>query len=485
MSKKLSLFLLIITVLGLLHTLLFVLFWLTNSLYYAEVNNFLFDKLGRRLDYILLTQVFSTVMLVWSSVRLVIFRLRRHAPGWSDWLFVILILFYFIFFYGSFWTLFNQSPAQWSRLLFLIGYYRVFVDFIYLVGLTILFKKCEAYVVHKFSGKILRFISPFSTLVIFVFLWSVPLMFPPASVHRTPLPPKPYIIAHRGASMLRPENTLAAARQALALGADGLEADIRISLDGIPFLMHDYGLERTTDVALRFPDRKEDLPESFTLAELKQLNAGEWFYQEDPYHTIADGLVSEGDAQALRQERIPSLAEELDFLKGNELIFIFDLIDPPEGHPYHDQFFEICFNMIHQAGLDSRIWFLAKGERREMVAASAPGMVLTYGADYRRPPEASELTQQGYQIVNVEYGLPVERIQKYQQAGLKVNLYVVDEPWMFSKMWLAGADSMTTDNVHTMVSLDKPLLDIPYSSYFTAYSLFGIVTLAITLLSKI
>ena len=88
-------------------------------------------------------------------------------------------------------------------------------------------------------------------------------MFPPASVRRSALPPKPLVIAHRGASMLAPENTLSAARKAEALGADGLEVDIRISLDGIPFLMHDYGLERTTDVTQVFRSRKEDLPGEF------------------------------------------------------------------------------------------------------------------------------------------------------------------------------------------------------------------------------
>lgn len=485
MSKKLSLFLLIITLLGLLHTLLFVMFWLTNGLFYAEVNNFLFDKLGRRFDYIRLALVFSAIMLLWSSVRLILIRLRGQKPGWGAWLYVMGVLFYFAFFYASFWVLFNQSPVQWVRLLRLVGYFRMITDVLFLVGLSILFKKSEKWIVHRFSGKYSRFIFPFSCLVIFVIIWSVPLMFPPASVHRTLLPPKPRIIAHRGASMLAPENTLAAARRALDLGADGLEADIRISLDGIPFLMHDYGLERTTDVALRFPDRKEDLPENFTLAELKQLNAGEWFYLEDPYHTIADGLVSESDAQALRQERIPTLAEVLDFLKGNDQVFIFDLINPPDGHPYQGQFFEICFNMIHQAGFDSHIWFLAKGEQRRIVASTAPDMVLTYGANYAEPPEAKELVEQAYRIVNVDYGLPLEWIHKYQQAGLKVNLYVVDEPWLFSKLWLAGADSLTTNNVHTMISLDNPLLDLPYSSYLFVYGLVGVVSLGLTFLSKI
>src|SRR5687767_14329580 len=56
----------------------------------------------------------------------------------------------------------------------------------------------------------------------------------------------PLIIAHRGASAARPENTLGAFRRALALEADGIELDVQITRDGVPVVFHDSSLRRLT-----------------------------------------------------------------------------------------------------------------------------------------------------------------------------------------------------------------------------------------------
>lgn len=56
----------------------------------------------------------------------------------------------------------------------------------------------------------------------------------------------PLIIAHRGASAERPENTLAAFRRALALDADGIELDVHVTRDGVPVVFHDPSLHRLT-----------------------------------------------------------------------------------------------------------------------------------------------------------------------------------------------------------------------------------------------
>jgi glycerophosphoryl diester phosphodiesterase len=59
------------------------------------------------------------------------------------------------------------------------------------------------------------------------------------------------VIAHKGASGHAPENTLAAFKKALALGADWIELDVQRVADEL-FIMHDYRLERTTDGQVRF-----------------------------------------------------------------------------------------------------------------------------------------------------------------------------------------------------------------------------------------
>jgi glycerophosphoryl diester phosphodiesterase len=80
--------------------------------------------------------------------------------------------------------------------------------------------------------------------------------------------PLPLWIAHRGAGRLAPENTLAAFRLGAAHGWRAFECDVKLSADGVPFLLHDAELGRTTDGQGRAGDR--------TWAELARLDAGRW-----------------------------------------------------------------------------------------------------------------------------------------------------------------------------------------------------------------
>jgi glycerophosphoryl diester phosphodiesterase len=83
---------------------------------------------------------------------------------------------------------------------------------------------------------------------------------------------RPFLWAHRGASARAPENTLAAFFAAGEDGADGIELDIHLSRDGVPVVIHDDTLTRTTDGA--------GAVASFSCAELRRLDAGSWFADE-------------------------------------------------------------------------------------------------------------------------------------------------------------------------------------------------------------
>jgi len=80
--------------------------------------------------------------------------------------------------------------------------------------------------------------------------------------------PYPRYIAHRGAGKLAPENTLAAMRAGYALGYRMVEFDVKLSGDGVPFLLHDDTLDRTTSGRGR--------ADGLTWAELSKLDAGRW-----------------------------------------------------------------------------------------------------------------------------------------------------------------------------------------------------------------
>ena len=103
------------------------------------------------------------------------------------------------------------------------------------------------------------------------------------------------VVAHRGASGDAPENTLAAIRDAALQEADWAEIDVVMSRDGVPVLLHDTTLARTTDVEEKFPDRAPWLVEDFTVAELKLLDAGSWFderFAGEPIPTFREALLA-------------------------------------------------------------------------------------------------------------------------------------------------------------------------------------------------
>jgi len=84
-------------------------------------------------------------------------------------------------------------------------------------------------------------------------------------------PPKPLIIAHRGASFVAPENTLAAFARAFDDGADGIELDVWLARDGVPVVIHDATLRRT--------GRRKGQVSQMSSQELSEADIGSWFNQ--------------------------------------------------------------------------------------------------------------------------------------------------------------------------------------------------------------
>jgi len=108
-----------------------------------------------------------------------------------------------------------------------------------------------------------------------------------------------FIIAHRGASGHAPENTLAAFKKAVALGATFIETDLQLSRDARFVAIHDDTLDRTTNGQGKVHDQ--------TLATLRRIDAGSWFGSD------------------YAGERIPTLEEILEFSKKNDIVFYLEL----------------------------------------------------------------------------------------------------------------------------------------------------------------
>ncbi len=117
----------------------------------------------------------------------------------------------------------------------------------------------------------------------------------------------PLIIAHRGASALAPENTLASFKRAIEDGAEGIEFDIRLTKDDVPIVFHDSHLIRIA--------RKEGRVSNFTCEELQNLDIGTWFNEKNPNK----------EDESFSQERIPTLKETLHFLSDYKGIIYIEL----------------------------------------------------------------------------------------------------------------------------------------------------------------
>ena len=153
----------------------------------------------------------------------------------------------------------------------------------------------------------------------------------------TPLTsPQVLNIAHRGARSLAPENTLAAARKALEVGADMWELDIRMTADGELIVLHDSTLERTSNVKDVFADRKPWHVHEFKLDEIRLLDFGSWFSKQDPFGQIAAGMVTESELANYTGEPVLTLREALTFTLEHDWqvnLEIKDLSESP-GHPH-------------------------------------------------------------------------------------------------------------------------------------------------------
>ncbi|PYU46700.1 MAG: hypothetical protein DMG53_11330 [Acidobacteria bacterium] len=106
------------------------------------------------------------------------------------------------------------------------------------------------------------------------------------------------VIAHRGASGNAPENTMAAFKKAVALGANFIETDLQLSRDARLVAIHDATVNRTTN--------GQGTVHDMTLTELRRLDAGSWFGSE------------------FAGERIPTLEEILEFSKKNDVVFYLE-----------------------------------------------------------------------------------------------------------------------------------------------------------------
>lgn len=273
---------------------------------------------------------------------------------------------------------------------------------------------------------------------------------------------KPLIFGHRGDQRLAPENTMLALRKADESGCDGYEFDVAISMDGVPFLIHDSFLLRTTNIADVFPLRQHQPPEAFTWSELQLLNAGQWFLTKDPFKTVSS-LTTE-QIKEISSQKIPSLYQVAIYASKTKKKLIFDYRRPlsVKNHPYLNNHVSVIVEVFKKSNIDPTQVYWISGPNYQFVLNSAPGFSHVYGL----PVSDLQVKERKLKGFILEYNafLP-EQVEFFKKKKLSVIAYSYSSAWTFSLAWCEGVDVVLSNNIEMHVSMDKPMLHMSPQYY--------------------
>ncbi len=254
------------------------------------------------------------------------------------------------------------------------------------------------------------------------------------------------IIAHRGAGSLAPENTLAAARKAFTLGADLWETDLAVTADHQLILMHDDAMTRTTNVADLFPERIPAPFSTYSLAEIKSLDAGSWFERDDPFGQVAAGAVDVKELAQYVGEQVPTLQEAFELTL--ELNWRMNLELKVQPAPNHD--FDVVSAVLELAdkvgiGPDHLLvssarlsWLKTLKQKNPLFEVQA--IVGLF------PEDPMDFSDTFFDTFNPHYTrISVEELKQQLEQGHKLNPYSVNDEEVIMRLIDIGVTGIITD----------------------------------------
>ena len=232
----------------------------------------------------------------------------------------------------------------------------------------------------------------------------------------------PFIIGHRGASAVAPENTLAAFREAIASGSDGIEFDVRLTQDGVPVIIHDNTLRRTTGL----PHRIADL----TWPELESLNVG-----------------------------VPSLEQLFALFEANQLLLFLEM--KVDSVAEHAPLAEASCKLIHDFSFERRVIIECFDLRALEVVKNIDAEIQT-AALFQRSASTPSLSDQqiidhakavGASALALNFRLAREPlVRKAIDEDLRVAVWTVDDPAWIARAQSMGIEALITNNPAAMLA---------------------------------
>jgi glycerophosphoryl diester phosphodiesterase len=243
------------------------------------------------------------------------------------------------------------------------------------------------------------------------------------------------VVAHRGASADRPENTIEAFELALDQGADALEMDVQVSADGVPIVIHDPATGRIGDV--------DALVEDSSVAVLQEIDAGHGFSTDGglTYPWRGRGMV------------VPTLSQVLD--RFAEVPILLELKSPRGQEQVR------------------RVLDRHEARRHVVVASALHGALRVFGDGvYRRSASRREIAwwyflsvvglspaHRGYDLLSMpprkgrlELTAP-RRLASAAGSGIPVHVWTIDDPGIATHLWRSGVTGIITNVPSVMAQL--------------------------------
>ena len=229
------------------------------------------------------------------------------------------------------------------------------------------------------------------------------------------------VVAHRGASSLAPENTMASVLKALELGADQCEIDVQLTKDGEVVLLHDSLLKRTAGRPGALSD--------YTLDELRDFEVGKWFGQD------------------FSGEPIPTLTEVIRAVKGKMLLNIEIKVSREET-----DIVSKVVDIIHSEGIIKKCLVTSFGRAEvEKVKELDPRIRTGFIFSQKYPPDVFEGNWEAlscnYRVVDANF------VTKAKEFKKKIYVWTVDDAEEMKRLIALQVDGIITNRPQDLIPL--------------------------------
>lgn len=267
-----------------------------------------------------------------------------------------------------------------------------------------------------------------------------------------PVPAHPFfsdddflVIAHQGGNLIRPDNTMLAFENAVALGVNVLEMDIHGSMDGALVVMHDETVDRTTDGSGRISD--------LTLTQIKALDAAyRW--------SSNDGVTFPYRGQGVT---VPTLEEVFIAFPEVRMNIEIKQTDPSIAEPFcglirdYGRSHSVLVASFHKSAI-KQFRAACPGVATAMVQAEIQNYFLLntlfLSSLYQPPAEAFQVPQYFDLPVLGRTHVTTDRfINSAQQLNIQVHVWTVNDPAEMAQLIAAGVDGIITDRPDLLLGL--------------------------------